>query len=106
MKRYSGRLEQQRARRRAPWDPSKRPVTQGQVDRMSWFGGVRRERSSAQFAEARAILGAGKLPYDVKPAPVQPRPFLGYDNPMADPRVEGYVELEYGRVVRRVGRPC
>lgn len=34
------------------------------------------------------------------------KPFLGYDDPMADPRVEGYVELEYGVPVRRVGRPC
>lgn len=62
--------------------------------------------SSAQFHEARDIIAAGKLPYKVKPALVHGAPFLGYGDPMADPRVSGYVELSFGRVVRIVGRPC
>lgn len=91
--RYSGRLEQRQARARGPWDPNKRKLSQGQADRIA--------RSLAQHEQTKAIIAAGNLPYEVKPAPVQLRPWQG----LSDPRCEGYVVLRYGKVVKKVGRP-
>lgn len=60
------------------------------------------------------MIEAGALPFEVKPAPTvearRPgtvtRPFLGYgDDPMEDPRVEGWVELRHGVRYRTIGNP-
>lgn len=59
----------------------------------------RAERSREQWRETRRLI-RGALPYAVKPAPAQLRPFLGLD----DPRVTYYAELSYGKVVSQRGR--
>lgn len=59
-------------------------------------------RSKDQWRETRKLID-GALPFDVKPAPLQRSPFLGYDRLENDPRVTYVGYLRYGKLVLERG---